>query len=369
MGLASLLAVAALAAGCGFFSNPGPTAGGPSVSHPAPTPSPTPTPEPRPVASIVLVGAIGEDIDGTPSATAWQGVQEAGRQLGATTSRVTPLTRAELAGAFGEAAEAGATVVVGVGADAAPTLLSAAAAHQATEFFILDATVADGAPTNVHGIVFDKSEAGYLAGVVAAGVSDSKTVGLVGDVQTDSVSASYAAGFVNGAAEIDPAVAATVAYAGRSDDTQRGRSAAAGLIKNGADVVAFGPGLTGAGAARAACDSQAHVIALGSDAGAVLPDIESCLVVSVLERHDVAIRDAILLFASGEDVPRTILEDVTSGGIALSDYHAPVPPALRDQLAIVLEVLKAGPPRPTPTPVPTEAPSSAPSGAPVSPAS
>jgi hypothetical protein len=93
MGITSLLAAATLAAGCGFFTNPGPTASGPaSGSLPAPTPTPTPTPEPRPVASIVLVGAIGEDVDGTPTSTAWQGIQDAGKQLGAVTSRVTPLS-------------------------------------------------------------------------------------------------------------------------------------------------------------------------------------------------------------------------------------------------------------------------------------
>jgi basic membrane protein A len=253
-----------------------------------------------------------------------------------------------------------------VGADAAPALLAAAASYQATEFIVLDATVAGDAPANVHGLVFDRAEAGYLAGVVAAGVSDSKKVGFVGDVQTDPDSASYAGGFVNGSAEVDPTVVATVAYAGRSDDTGRGRSAAAGLIKNGADVVAVEPSLSGDGAARVACDSQAHVIALGSDASQVLPDVESCLVVSVLERYDVAIRDAILLFASGEDVPRMTLEDVTSGGITLSDFHAPVPPALKDQIATVLAVLASGPPRPTPTPVPTEAPSSESPAAPAS---
>jgi basic membrane protein A len=358
----ALLAAAAVAAGCGFFSNPGPTGSGLSSGSPpaTATPSPTPTPEPRPVASIVLVAAIGEDAPGTRSAVAWQGVQDAGRRLGAEVSLMNPLTRADLAASVSGAAEGGATIVVAVGSEAAPAVLDAAAAHPTTEYFILDRAVADDAPANLHGLVFDEAEAGYLAGVVGAGITDSKKIGFVGDLATDPDTASYADGFVNGAAEIDPSVQAAVTYAGIRDDTQHGRTAAATLIKNGADVVATVPGFSGDGAARAACDRQAQVIALGTDASLVLPDVENCLAVSVLKRYDVAARDAILAFASGDDVPRQTMNDVASGGIALSDFHAPVPPALRDQLNTILAVLQSGPPRPTPSPVPTESPSTSP---------
>ena len=355
-------------AGCNFFSNPGPTASGLGTSEPsasaAPSPTPTPTPVPRSVGSIVLVAAIGESGAGTPSAVAWQGIQEAGGNLGAAVSLVNPLTRAELAAAVAAAAERGTAVVVTVGSGAFQAVMDAAAAHPATQFLVLDQAIADDAPANVRGLIFDESEAGYLAGVVAAGVTESKKVGFVGDLQTDASSASYAGGFRNGSAEIDPSIEAEIAYAGRQDDTQRGRTAAAGLVKDGADVVVAMAGISGDGALRGACDRKAKVIALETDATLMLPDISGCLVVSVVKRYDVAIRDAVLGYAAGGDVPRVTMNDVASGGIALTEFHAPVPPALKDRLATVLAVLESGPPRPTPTPVPTPTPAESPAESP-----
>ena len=374
-----LIATAALVAGCGLFSNPpAPTAspstaspgtarsGGPtaSVANPAASPGPTITPLPNAVGAIVLVAAIGETGPATPSGLAWQGVQGAAHRLGAESSLVAPKSMAELTAAVAKAADGGATIVVTVGPEAAQAVLAATTGHPSTQFFELDQTIPDGAPTNVRGLVFDEAEAGYLAGVVAASLTTNDSVGMVGNTKTDVRTANYAAGLRSGAAYQNPAVAVTVAYAGRTDDPQKGRAASAGLIKSRVDVVVAMPDLAGIGAMREACARKAQVIALDTDASLIVPDVRPCLVVSALKRYDVAIRDAIERYASGEAAPRMTMNDVASGGIALSEFDALVPSGLADQLATVVAVMRSGPPRPTPGPTPTPEPSPSPTSTP-----
>ena len=132
-------------------------------------------------------------------------------------------------------------------------MLDAAAGDTATQFFELDQTIAGGAPSNVHGLVFDEAEAGYLAGFVAASVTSTGTIGMVGFTKTDVQTANYANGYRNGAAEANPDVKVTVAYSNRSNDPAAGRAATDGLVKGKADVVLAMSGLTGAGAMREAC--------------------------------------------------------------------------------------------------------------------
>jgi basic membrane lipoprotein Med (substrate-binding protein (PBP1-ABC) superfamily) len=125
------------------------------------------------------------------------------------------------------------------------------------------------------------------------------------------------------------------------------------------------PGLAGIGAAREACTRKALLIAVEMDAWHVLPDVQPCLIVSVVARYDVAIDAAILALATGNRLGRVTVEDIANGGLALSDFHADLPPGVQPRLAAVLATLAGVPPRATaapPTPAATAAPSASPKG-------
>jgi basic membrane protein A len=334
------------------------------LATPAPTSSRSPaapsgsaaspgTPRPswvHPIGSIVLVTALEGSAPGSASALAWTGVAEAASALGASMSRVEPRSMADLSAAPAAAAAGGAAVVVTVGPDAAPAALAAAQAHPATQFFEIDQTVPDGAPANLHGLVFDEAEGGYLAGVVAASVSAGGNIAMVGDTASDTRSANYAAGFRSGARFVDPNVKVAIAYAGEATSPYKGRSAAANLVKAGADVVLALPSLSGIGAMREACARKALVIAADVDAWLTVADVRPCLVVSIRKRFDVAVSDAILAYAAGEPVANVTVADVASGGIDVTEFHTAVPDGLAAQLSGVIEAMRSGPPRPTPTP-------------------
>ena len=359
--LLSLVAAVTLVAGCGPSNPPAPTPSGPIVvpslsSGTTPTAVPPTAAPTNAVASIVLLSAVGESGAGTPSQLAWQGVQDAAGRLGAKSALVVPVSMAALTAAVDSAVAGGAGVVVSVGPEAAQAVLGAAAGHAATQFFELGETIAAGAPPNVHGLVFDDAEAGYLAGFVAGSFTAKGTIGMVGVSGTDAATANYASGYRNGAAEANAAVQVRVAYANRANDTATGRAVAGGLVKAGADVVLAMAGFTGAGAMRQACALKAGVVALDTDASLVFPDVRPCLIVTVLDRYDVAAREAILRYVAGDALPATVMFDVAGGGVALSDFGKPMPAGFAERLAGVLAALRNGPPRPTAAPSPTAAP-------------
>jgi basic membrane protein A len=364
----AIFSAAALVTGCGIFS------GGPTPS-PAPTANPSavtsistvtaePSKTPSLVGSVTLVAQIGVPADWTPAGVAWHGVQDGATQIGATSSLITFNSEAELPADLERASTGAGAVVFTVGPDADPAVQTAAAAHPGTQYFEMDVVVPSSAPGNVHGLVFDEAEAGYLGGFVAASFSATGHVGLVGDGKADARSANYAAGFTNGAAEAKADSKATIANAGSPDAPAAGRTAATGLITAGDDVVMAMASLSGIAALRQACENKVQVVAVETDAWHTVPDIGSCLIVSVLKHYDNAASAAILAAASGSTMPRLLMNDVSNGGIAMGTFHANLPAGFQSALDTVLATLRIAPPRPTAAAPPTTAPSAKPSAKP-----
>ncbi|HEX7612672.1 MAG TPA: BMP family ABC transporter substrate-binding protein [Candidatus Limnocylindrales bacterium] len=362
-----LAAAALLTAGCGFFSS-GPTPGASSVTiggASTPTAAITPLPSPTPVLvkSITLVAALGQPKDATPAGLTWTGIQVTAGRIGATAALVEPATRTTLAAEIDKAATADRAVVVTVGSDAADAVLAAAAAHPTTQFLEMDVVTPESAPANVHGLLFDEAEAGYLAGYIAASFSEAGKVGIVGDAAADAATTNYAAGFRAGAAQARPGSTVSVGYAGTADAPDKGRTAAATLIKGGDDTIVAMSSLSGIGAMRETCDRKARFVAVGTDAWQVVPDVRPCLIATVLDRYDTAVGNALLALAAGQVLPQRVMSDVSNDGIAVSELHADAPAGFAEGLAGVVATLKNGPPRPTPAPA-TSKPSAAASALP-----
>lgn len=350
-----MIALTLAVAACNPFSNPpGPTASPSTVIGPTDgataTAGTTPAPTPQLVKTITLVAAVAEPREATASGLTWKGVQEAGSKIGAATSLVEPASDADLQAAVNKAAAGDLAVVVTIGPDADQAVQAAAAAHPAAQLLEVGVPVSTASPANVHGIVFDEAEGGYLAGFVAGSFSAAGKIGFVGDTAADARSANYASGFGNGAVEARTGIVVSVAYVGTADSPDKGRSTAVGLVKAGVDVVAALPDLSGIGALREACGRNARLVAVDTDAWQVIPDVRPCLVASVLNRYDVAVDTAIERLAAGQRLATTVVDDVSTGGIGISEFRVDRPAGFDTQLASVIAALENGPPRPTAAP-------------------
>jgi basic membrane protein A len=315
------------------------------------------------IKSITLVAVVGQPKDATPAGLTWAGIRAAAGRIGATATLVEPTTRAAMGAEIDKAAETSLGVVVTVGPDAGDAVVLAAAAHSTTQFLEMSVVTPENGPANVHGLLFDEAEAGYLAGYIAASFSGSGKVGMVGDTAADSSTGNYSAGYRAGAAQGKPGTAVTIGYAGTADAPDKGRAAAATLVKGGNDIMLTMPNLSGIGAARETCDRKARFVAVGTDAWQVVPDARPCLIASVLDRYDAAVGNALLVLAAGQALPRRVMNDVSNDGVAVGDFHVDAPAGMTAGLAQVIATLKNGPPRPSPvlaTPMPSAATSAAP---------
>jgi basic membrane lipoprotein Med (substrate-binding protein (PBP1-ABC) superfamily) len=183
---------------------------------------------------------------------------------------------------------------------------------------------------------------------------------MVGDYKSDVHSTNYAAGFQSGAAQAKPGTTVTIAYAGNPDLPASGFSTAAGLVSAGNDVVMATPSLGGIEALRGACGAKGRLVALDTDAWHTVPDVGSCLIVSVMKRYDSAAAAAVGAAQSGNTMPRLLVNDVSTGGIALGTFHADLPAGFQTSLDALMATLRSGPPRPSAVPAGGGSPSASP---------
>ncbi|WP_326767369.1 BMP family ABC transporter substrate-binding protein [Streptomyces sp. NBC_01591] len=165
-------------------------------------------------------------------------------------------------------ARAGNNPVIGVGFAYAPAIKKVAAKFPKTTFGIIDdASVTD---KNVANMVFNEEQGSYLAGVAAAKVTKSKTVGFIGGVETPLIK-KFQAGFEQGVKDTDPSVKVLSQYLTQPPNfdgfskPDLGKAAAQGQLDKKADVIYAAAGLAGSGSIEATAKAGKWAIGVDSD--------------------------------------------------------------------------------------------------------
>ena len=141
---------------------------------------------------------------------------------------------------------------------------------------------------NVLGLQFPSEEAGYLAGVVAAMMTETKTVSTVGGVKIPPVD-NWIAGFRQAVKDTDPDIKLLNAYSQNFEDQAKCKEIALDQIAQGSDLVFQVAGLCGLGALDAAC--QEGVMAIGVDADQSFAG--DCVITSALKPLELAVFETI----------------------------------------------------------------------------
>ena len=154
---------------------------------------------------------------------------------------------------------------------------------------------------NVVGLQFPSEEAGYLAGIVAAGMTETGTVSTVGGIKIPPVD-NWIAGFRQGVMDTNPDITLLNAYSQDFVDAAKCKEIALDQISQGSDVVFQVAGQCGLGALDAAC--QEGVFAIGVDADQSFAG--DCVVTSALKPLELAVFETIKsvqegTFAGGEN--------------------------------------------------------------------
>jgi basic membrane protein A and related proteins len=200
--------------------------------------------------------------------------------------------------------EKGYDVIITTGAGMRDETLHSAGLEPDTVFVGMNQPYEE-ARQNIIPITFAEDQMGFLAGALAAHISETRIIGGVCETSGIDSMWRYCEGFRAGAMFVDKNIKAQIIYNdnGSSDklfiDETWGHDAAQGLIQHGADVIFAAGGATGQGALRAASEAQVRAIGTERDQGAVLAEEGSGVVTSILGSASSEIQDVIRQFRGG----------------------------------------------------------------------
>ena len=130
---------------------------------------------------------------------------------------------------------------------------------------------------NYQGLIFNEAQAGYLAGIVAATITETNVIGTIGGIESIPAVKLYIGGYHNGALSVNPDIEVLISYVSEDitiafNDPTTGASLAEQMIGQDADVIFQVAGLSGQGALEAACDADIYGIGVDVDQALALPD-------------------------------------------------------------------------------------------------
>jgi basic membrane lipoprotein Med (substrate-binding protein (PBP1-ABC) superfamily) len=241
--------------------------------------------------------------------------------LGAQISHVQTKTPAEFEENFRQYGAQGYDLVIGHGFE-----FQDAAVRVGPEFpkTLYVTTSGNTVRDNVAGIQFAFEEASYLAGILAAGMTKSSSIGAIGGTELPPVKRSFAA-YASGAHSVNPKIGVVVSYVGNWDDVGAGKEQALAQIGRGTDVIFQNADAAGLGVFQAARESKStFVIGSNSDQNGVAPEVTLGSVV-------IDLRHAFLLV--GQEVKaRTFKPRVVSLGVRENVVRLVLNPVLESRV-------------------------------------
>ncbi|MDH7485642.1 MAG: phosphate/phosphite/phosphonate ABC transporter substrate-binding protein [Anaerolineae bacterium] len=342
---------------------------------PTPTPiPPTPTPvPPSPVPPKLTVGQVtdmGGIDDKSFNATAWKGIQDAMAQLGVEGKYLESQQQADYAKNIQQFVGEKLDLIVTVGFLLGVDTAKAALANPEQKFAIVDYSYPDCWPgaepgkdcgadkelPNVLGLTFATDEAAFLAGYLAAGMSQTGKVGTFGGIKIPPVTI-FMKGFEAGVKYYNLKHGTSVEvlgwdtatdeglFTGNFESTDDGRRFAESLMDEGADVILPVAGPVGLGSAAACKERGTMLIGVDTDWYISAPEFKETYLTSILKNMDVAVFDAIKAVADGTFKGGVYLGTLKNNGVGIAPFHefeAKVPADLKAEIEQARKDLIAG---------------------------
>jgi len=242
----------------------------------------------------------------------------------------------------------GYDLIICVGYMLADATREAAQANPDQKFAIVDdATNAD--LENVGCLTFAQEQCSYLVGLVAGYMTESKTVGYIQGMVSDTMNL-FGVGYITGVLEACPDATVLQYNANAFGDIAGGNTAAKDMITKGADVIYHAAGGTGLGMINACDEEGIWAIGVDSDQAAVLG--MDCILCSALkdagagcvaiakdvkagtfsggEHHYTLADGAINIATTGDHIPADVLEKVEAAKQAIIEGKMTVPTSTAD---------------------------------------
>lgn len=274
---------------------------------------------------VALVTDVGKINDGTFNQFAFEGLQRAESELGVQIDYIETQQPTDYEKNLDQFASQKYDLVIGVGFLMGDAIKAIATRYPDVKFAIVDAAPED-APDNVKPLLFKEDQAGYIVGTMAALLTQTNTIGVVGGVEQVPAVQRFVKGYEAGAKAQKADINVRQVYLPSFTDPAAGGEAARSQIAEGADVIFGAGGQTGSGAIQAAAQEGAYVIGVdqdeynttfrqGSGEGA------DRLVTSAIKRVDNAVFDTIKSIVDGNFSSEQYVGDAANGGVDYAEAH------------------------------------------------
>lgn len=297
------------------------------------------------VLCVGLVTDVGEIDDKSFNQSAWEGVKLAEAELDAKIDYIETQDAKDYAANIGLFADQGYDVIVTVGFAMGEATAAAGLEYPNINFVGVD-QFHTGEPANVVGLLFPEDRAGFLAGALAAYMSETGTVAAV--LGTDLVPpvVAFKEGYENGARYVNPDINLISTYhPGGLDvaftDPEWGATTARQAIDQGADVVFGAGGKTGNGALQETAGVEGvFCIGVDTDQWETLPEAHPCLISSAMKLLTPGVFTLIELHANGEFPVGNYFGD--AGLAPFHDFDSVIPADVKSTLESLDAQLRDG---------------------------
>jgi basic membrane lipoprotein Med (substrate-binding protein (PBP1-ABC) superfamily) len=285
----------------------------------------------------------GSIADGGWNAGAYEGLEAIRDSLGAEVRHVETRTPAAFEEGFRDFAARGFALVFGHGFEYQEAAAKVGAEYPETIFIT---TSGNTVRANVAPMIFELEQATYLCGVLAARMSQTGTVGLIGGIDLPSIRSTFRA-FRAGVEATRAGVEVREVFIGNFDDTAAAREAALALLEEGADFLMHqandaGRGVFRAVAERAAAGDRVYAFGTNRDQNDMAPSV-------VLASATLDIPTAFVAVArrvrDGGFEPAPLKLGMAQGIVALEfnpTLRERIAPEIRAELAALEQRIRAG---------------------------
>jgi basic membrane protein A len=276
---------------------------------------------------------VGKINDKSFNQSAWEGVQRAQAELGATVQYIETADAKDYDKNIATFADEGYDAIVTVGFGMGEATVKAAGLYPDIKFIGVDQFQAwqfdDDASNdvaNVAGLNFPEDNAGFLVGALAAMMSKSNHIGAV--CGTDAVppvwrfgegykaGAAYADGMMGTTTTVDVVYHSDVGFDKTFTDPEWGAQTAKSMMDQGADAIFGCGGITGNGAITAAAQAGAYAIGVDTDQYLTLPEAAPRMLSSAMKLITPGVFDLIKTVQDG-----TFVNGNVTGDAGYAPYH------------------------------------------------
>ncbi len=215
------------------------------------------------IDSACLITDVGKIDDGTFNEFAYDGLIAAAEDFDLESNYIETIAATDYATNIQRCIDSEYDAIITVGFLMQDATLAAATENPDVYFIGIDQGYED-APENLVGVQFREDQSGFLAGALAAQMTESGIIAGVYGIPVPAV-VKFRNGFEQGAKYINPDIDVRGVYIESFVDSVAGGETADQLISEGADVIFGAGGQTGSGAILRAAQQGVYVIGVDQD--------------------------------------------------------------------------------------------------------